>query len=62
MRRKYRSNLFAVFMHASVVVFLQFIIALSYVLYISPKITEFEVYNTEEHGFGNLENGTQHQS
>ena len=27
-----------------------------------PKITEFEVYNTEEHGFGILENrklGTQ---
>ena len=43
MRRKYGSNLFAVFTHASVVMFLQIIIALSYVLYISPKTMEFEV-------------------
>ena len=28
-----------------------FIIALSFVLYMSPKITEFEVYNTKEHWF-----------
>ena len=28
---------------ASIVMFLQFILALSYVLYMSPKITEFEV-------------------
>ena len=43
MRQKSISNLFAVFTRASVVMFLQFIIALSYVLYMSPKITEFEV-------------------
>ena len=29
-----------------------FMIALSCVLYLSPKITGFEVYDTEEHGFG----------
>ena len=56
MRRKSGSNLFAVFTHASVVMFLQFIITLSYVLYMSPKITEIEVKNAEEHGFCILEN------
>ena len=43
MRLESVSNLFPVFTRASVVVFLQFIIALSYVLYMSSKITEFEV-------------------
>ena len=43
MRRKYGSHLFSVYTHASVIMFLQIIIDLLYVLYISPKITEFEV-------------------
>ena len=43
MHRKSGSNLFPVFTRASVALFLQFIIALYYVLYMSLKITEFEV-------------------
>ena len=43
MHLEYGSNLFSVFTCAAVVIFLQFIIALSYVLYMSPKITEFQV-------------------
>ena len=42
MCQKSGSNLFAV-MGASIIMFLQFIIALTYVLYMSWKITEFEV-------------------
>ena len=36
-------NLFTVCTHASVVMFLQILIVLEYILYISPKIMEFEV-------------------
>ena len=43
MRLKSVSNLFAVFTRASFVMFLQSIIAPSYIVYMSPKITEFEV-------------------
>ena len=44
MRQKYGSKtVLSVYVSASVVIFLQFIIALSYVLYMSLKITEFEV-------------------
>ena len=39
MHHKAGSNLFT---RASVAMFLQFIIALSYILYVSRKITEFE--------------------
>ena len=48
MRRKSGSNLCAVFTCALGAMFLRFIIALSYVLYMSLKITKSEVSNTEE--------------